>query len=322
MAQVQDKLQPSTTTYKPKVDNFPFVLPKTKKAKLEYSPPISTQPFFEEEYPLSIPILTKPSSLLRKKRPSIEYEAIKQTQLCYNLHADELLLDKLDLQSMSNTVTKLHMEFLEELRKLAEEVEKTGGWKDLSHLLEHINFFITLAMGTFLLTQGEVDMAAKMMMLTAGLGIANKFMQKSCAYEKLASYLTASEENKKRYAAHLETTFILLSLGIGLFQNYASYGRGINVLSQMPNNDQLEFVRNALSYSSLIAKTFTDSMQYYHSANAFQHAALSKTHEAEETFLKDQSSRITAQVGKGVKTQEALIQTLKEIMQSKPIITR
>jgi hypothetical protein len=322
MPEVPNTITTTTPSYPSKTTRAPFLSQRRKKVEPEYTTSAPEQPPIQEEYLPSVPTLVNPSSLRRKKRPSVEYEAILDTQSSWNTHAEELLFDKLHLQTSSKQVLKLHGEFLEELRKQGLEAEKSGNWKGLTELAQHVTSIISFAVGMFALTQGQTEVAAKMILFAAGSGLFTKIMKDTGGFEKLASYVSKSEENKKKTAESLETYFVYLSLGIGLFQLTSNFSNGMDVLARIPDTDKLRFVQSSLTSAGVAANSLGNGMQFYHTANIHKHAELAKAHEAKKTSVENSASRITSGIGMKIKTQEDLIQILKTILNAKPIITR
>lgn len=244
---------PETAPVKPKQKKFdpiPVNLPGHKADR--YTPSI-------------LPQLTKPSDLSQKKN-CIELTLILMNNKIYDVSKGYILSEEMDIQKSNNRLRELHKDYLNILSKQVIESQKSDSWKELQKIATYVFSGALMIFGAYLAAESgspEVVAAGKMIMVSAGLGLFTQAMQDTNGFDELAKYLVSNDRTQKMVSTSLETSFVLLSLGVGLYSGFGGLTKigGISALGHLPRN--LQHVQHALATGSVATTAFSQLQQQY-----------------------------------------------------------
>lgn len=320
LSSIENSIQPYSPPVSPvEVDN---TLPLQRKVQIRNREKraLETIPVAPYSLPCA-PEITKPTNVQRKSQARIEQLLLDVNKRCYDLHKENTLLDRDEIKSSVTTIDGLHKRFLEELKKQGLEQQSNDTWKGIQHVAQYITAFASLAFGAFLLSQGQAESAAQLMIFAAGLGIFSHVMKDVNGFETIGAYFSKNKETQKTIASTLEMSFVLLSLGIGLYQIVATLPQGYTVLSGIAENKRLEFVQKAIASSGLASKILSQGMQQYHTSKIHFHGAAAKKHGAIKTYVENTMSRTITTVEANIRNQDAYVEVIKRMLNNIPVIT-
>jgi|GEM_PF-6906740 len=215
--------------------------------------------------PSTLPTLTKPSDLSEKKN-CIELTLILLNNKIYDVSKEYVLLEEIEIQKNSKHLRQLHKEYLDILSKQVIEAQKSDSWKELQKIAAYVFSGALMIFGAYLAAESgspEVMSAGKLIMASAGIGLFTQAMQDTDGFDALAAYLVSNDKTQKMVSSSLETSFVLLSLGIGLYTGLGGVTQlgGFSALAHLPKN--LQNVQSALSIGSVTASSFSQLQQQY-----------------------------------------------------------
>lgn len=203
---------------------------------------------------------------------------------------EEITLDLEEMQKLQ----KQHAKIIKEATK-AEQSAST--WSTLTGIATYLTSTSSLVIGAATAASGGSLLIATALMASAGLGLTNKIVHDTIGWNTVASYFSSVKETQKKLEEHIQMTFTVTALVLGVYGS-------MNVMGQMAHLVN--------SHGTRILQT---GLQTFTAGTNFKRT----TYEARESRLKAKEIRVNHQV-KEKQLQMAVqmndMQTPRQMMQN------
>jgi len=126
----------------------------------------------------------------------------------------------------SEELEKLNLKKTEELKKYAEKVQNQETWSLFSTIAEYFSYAFSLITGAALMATGIGTLAGSFLIAAGGLGLANRVMSDTHAWQSIAAYFTQSQKMQEKISHWLSSSLFFVSVGLGLVGGIASWQCG------------------------------------------------------------------------------------------------
>lgn len=317
---IPSSIAPYTPSVTPIQIDTPHIQNEKKKRQIAERA-LEKKPVIIYDLPSS-PVLTKPGNVQKRKKERVEALLLRVHKRCEDINKENTIIDKDDIDLSTNRISGLHKEYLEEIKKQGMEQEASDSWRGIQHVAQYLTAFSSMALGAFMLSQGQAIAAGRLMIFAAGLGLFTQAMKDSGGFNKMASYFSSVEKTQKKIASTLEVSFMVLSMGIGLYQVVTTFPSGVQILAQLPQDERLGFLKNAFAAAGLATSVLTQGMQHYHRSKQNFHAETAKRHEATKSYVENTMGRLITNVESNIRNQTAYMEVIKRMLNNIPVITR
>ncbi len=162
-----------------------------------------------------------------------EPERVNYLLLILDLHntVEELSMKHLDYISKairrdSEELDRLNLKKTEELQKYAEKIKDGETWSFFRSIAEYFGYALSLVTGAALIATGVGAVAGSFLIAAGGLGLANRIMNDTNAWQSIVAYFTKSREMQDNIAQWISGSLSVISLGLGLIGGVAAIQSG------------------------------------------------------------------------------------------------
>jgi len=126
----------------------------------------------------------------------------------------------------SEELEKLNLKKTEELKKYAEQVKAEETWSLFGSIAEYFSYALSLVTGVALISTGVGTLAGSFLIAAGGLGLANRVMKDTGAWESVVAYFVKSREAQEKIAHWISSSLFFVSMGLGLIGGLAAWQCG------------------------------------------------------------------------------------------------
>ncbi|HEX2582752.1 MAG TPA: hypothetical protein VHL30_01400 [Chlamydiales bacterium] len=126
----------------------------------------------------------------------------------------------------SAELEKLNLKKTEEMKKYAELVKDEDTWSFFGTIAEYFLYALSLVLGGTLMATGAGLVASSFLIAAGGIGMANRVMHDTGAWQNVVAYFIKSREMQDKIAHWISSSLFFVSMGLGLIGGAATWQCG------------------------------------------------------------------------------------------------